>query len=1462
MFTLNNTVPVKTMKLSYKLLLTCGIALFISSNALGQEFGISYLDESYESQIYSGDDDLQLDWSPPVPVLLNAVTDSISNDTAGQLTTHQVGFLVPEFDYQPYGLLRGRQIVITFPPEFNTSTIISVSYRDTDDQSTDPIIEWVYIYAQSVVVVFDKDIRGPNGNYHAYINLTSIQNPVQAGSYRVAVKVDNRLRQTIAGPSLSDAFDIIPDEPHTITIEPAEDLNLSVGQGILFKGIVEDKYGNLIEGAELEWELDPSMDMIGTLYGSFLLTSKTGIGRVLAEYGDLEGSSGLITVSQGNGYEIRISQDADTVTAGQALHKDIIIEIVDQFGNRMEDYAGQIWFSSNDSQAEIIYNEENPYQFTEEDKGRRVFAGADFIFKTPGPQILTVTDGARTASNNNIFVISDGAYYFDVSYPEFIYAGQPFDLVIENAIDNVGNPFYGKITVTGGEIAPDGTTPIVPDIYVFNGSGATQVWLFAAGANAFNLSIGDYSRELALNVEPGNIGRLEFELDERQYVGHTFYGSPTLTVFDRFDNLKTNISESGIVFEISVDDGQVLPSTISSDLFGSGEASLIISDMVYTGPAGRRDVTVSEPGSGATINTEFYANGVNLQISENYQIASVVPQGWHVSMRGNLWNPGNETPISITYETGFVVGDTIIGEGKRPFKCIPLPYNASDCRYYTYSAADVEPGQYEYINIIEAFYKIEGDTIITTLTNSTEVEVLAFDEFVLEAFSLPVRGFSVIYEDSAKLILENSNSYPNVAQLNFSINIVNDDKKYFLGALPLEFNWESQTDPVIPLAFSDHIAPGNYQYEVRIAATMVDDQGAMVRYESYFNLDNHIDIVDYNKFSVDGETIIPRVSSPNREVAFTFELNVDGINAVLLDGGKTFLSVTDGSTTGTARMREDTYELYPGSNSIKSGNIFVPESWKGKDLTGTLKVIGSEAGILPVDTTLIFDFPLIVQSIPALKVISVDVDAPNAPYLNVGQRFGLVALVANLSTFDISPDIVVRITTSGNSLGENGEIEIVVPGLMAGETAVLTPTVFADTLPNPLEEFKADIDHIEGVEILPSSDNQAVIVIQKAVSVDLSPAVVNIPGVVPMIDYAEQFAIQVTFENFDRTRIEGGLLELQYSGPGDFGIGFPNIKDFDSLVVWQLTAPRLNVNSAFYLVWKEAPLDLNTGEPINVSTVPIEIRFVVREAITRLEVIADPINATRPLQRGVRSPVLSLAITNSTNDVRNNVELKTIVLSLFDKDDRQIDARNIVCAEDFDFYINDQVVGQGQLLENNLAYKFSNVVLFPSEEIVLELQMTPDINTEYDYFRLLVDGKSITAQIIEGPRAGTEVPVTGLGEQPLKVNFRRAIIAETLQSSFKNYPNPFDPGRSRTELRYFLDSDSDVDIHIYTATGEKVIEMHFAAGSTGGSAGPNLGVFWDGRNGKGDMVLNGVYIAVIEVSATGQKCKLKMAVVK
>lgn len=116
---------------------------------------------------------------------------------------------------------------------------------------------------------------------------------------------------------------------------------------------------------------------------------------------------------------------------------------------------------------------------------------------------------------------------------------------------------------------------------------------------------------------------------------------------------------------------------------------------------------------------------------------------------------------------------------------------------------------------------------------------------------------------------------------------------------------------------------------------------------------------------------------------------------------------------------------------------------------------------------------------------------------------------------------------------------------------------------------------------------------------------------------------------------------------------------------------------------------------------------------------------------------------------------------------------------------------------------------------------------------------------------------TGLA---FKLNSGPAVLFEAKFENFYNYPNPFGADES-TSFIYTLPQDSDLALEIYTLLGELVWKKSFSANEAQGKAGPHKGdITWNGFNGKGKRVLNGVYLAVLKTN--NGTVMTKVAVVK
>ena len=119
-------------------------------------------------------------------------------------------------------------------------------------------------------------------------------------------------------------------------------------------------------------------------------------------------------------------------------------------------------------------------------------------------------------------------------------------------------------------------------------------------------------------------------------------------------------------------------------------------------------------------------------------------------------------------------------------------------------------------------------------------------------------------------------------------------------------------------------------------------------------------------------------------------------------------------------------------------------------------------------------------------------------------------------------------------------------------------------------------------------------------------------------------------------------------------------------------------------------------------------------------------------------------------------------------------------------------------------------------------------------------------------------PVNNLNIQSPSIS----IVSSNPDEIFGNYPNPFGVAEGTTSFVFFMDNPGDASIKIYTLLGELV----WSAEETGLDRGLYDGLIkWDGNNGAGRQVLNGVYLSVIKISYSGgssESYRTKVAFIK
>ena len=492
----------------------------------------------------------QHDYRPqPQPLIegpLNSVTDSLSIGVAGEQDTHKVGFIIPDAIIEPKG-----EIWISFNTTFDAGGINPDSTRyyddDTDNDGDEPKVDTSYVLAQTVIIRLDDGMPADMGSR---INLMfgPVRNNI-AGNYIVTVMIVDSLGNAIYTPTSSSLFAIAPAALDSIAFTPAYSLEIPSDSVVYFAAAGYDVFGNLITGLNFEWGV--TVDSCGDVNSGIFRGLKIGKCHVTASALTVMDSTGILTVVPGRLDRFEVTGFPASVAAGAFFPNPILVTAYDIHDNVKYDMQDSVYFYADDDSAQILFDEDNQYQFQAADSGRHTFVGTGFILKSAGARHVGFTNATDTTLSPAITVTPRPITSFNFTVVLTQTAGVAFNLSVNNAVDQYGNLTNGNVIVDdypggGGGNSPDGVPPLFNIIPISNGAGSAYQTLTNAVPTVLKGVGGTatvYTDTIA--VLPGVAGALELTVyPDTITAGETFPVDPTVTVKDIFGNVKTNFSDT------------------------------------------------------------------------------------------------------------------------------------------------------------------------------------------------------------------------------------------------------------------------------------------------------------------------------------------------------------------------------------------------------------------------------------------------------------------------------------------------------------------------------------------------------------------------------------------------------------------------------------------------------------------------------------------------------------------------------------------------------------------------------------------------------------------------------------------------------------------------------------------------------------------------------------------------------
>ena len=490
------------------------------------------------------------------------------------------------------------------------------------------------------------------------------------------------------------------------------------------------------------------------------------------------------------------------------------------------------------------------------------------------------------------------------------------------------------------------------------------------------------------------------------------------------------------------------------------------------------------------------------------------------------------------------------------------------------------------------------------------------------------------------------------------------------------------------------------------------------------------------------------------------------------------------------------------------------------------------------------------DSLIATRILNLEVVAPNAPNINVSQDIQLRAIVENLSNTDIE-NLRLHLKSDGQSYFET---ETVVSVKSNSQEEILIDVTVAED--SSTEMFTLNIISPD-VEVLDPVDNTALIIKQTPADLNLTYDLIGVNSGV--INPGHEFTLAVELHNNGTEETSPVHYEIS-TDKIDFGDKYSSegiIYEHD-LSLFTFVAPIEENTYEIIFNLLTVPTALNTGSQAKIDRQSFSFVIKVESVEGDLLVDVQPVG-TNLIIPGRSKEMFELNLTNRINISDANIKLNRAIVTFMDENHMPVNLDEYLNTYQSGFYVQNKLISTSQLDNNKLALSFEDIVIQPGYnqsvifKALFEKSYEPSVNVIFDY-------NSIDAVYEKGPLEGQNPVISSLDNESSKtISF--VFKGSSLEESVIVENNPFDPEKEPLRFSFELDIASAVQYRIFTLMGEEVFSENVSFGSEGATLGENI-FEWDADNNNGHKILNGVYIVMIKIMATGETVKSKVAVIR
>ncbi|MEJ2636278.1 MAG: hypothetical protein P8184_13430, partial [Calditrichia bacterium] len=529
--------------------------------------------------------------------------------------------------------------------------------------------------------------------------------------------------------------------------------------------------------------------------------------------------------------------------------------------------------------------------------------------------------------------------------------------------------------------------------------------------------------------------------------------------------------------------------------------------------------------------------------------------------------------------------------------------------------------------------------------------------------------------------------------------------------------------------------------------------------------------------------------------------------------------------------------------------------------------------------------PIIVLSRAEIKlspdIVIRNIAGDNIDTLSTNQTFSVQASLASVSSQIASQRTAQLLFPAGSDFRVTGVNPKPFNGTTVNWDVSAPANVAGPTIISPVKVIVWGVDSNSGQTIGPDTTERSLTLEPQAI-VGLRLEITDPASArLGRLSYNQEFTVRATITHIGSKLKGGGKINLNMNSSDSIRVlqSDPYFQWPDSVVTWRLKTPNKRITSSINVNFAagSVPIDKNSGQPAaldslnGVASIPV---FTERYNLT-----VSRIGQIRPEkfnQQNSEFPIMGLMVENKQPAEGIPILIKGFEIKLLNNVGGALSQPEVLLQKitivDSSYYTSldkpsaqptiyaDTVISAGMSNPFTLPFKeFMRVV--PIEQKNLIVLVETDASSPNKSFRLQIEKISAFEET-----TGNEVQVVDSVGNPFNPQSELSsselvtVISSAKEKIFSNYPNPFGIEQNYTSFVFWMDGPGSAEIRIYTLLGGLVYSHKKnlpAAGLYDGA------LRWDGVNNAGNRVLNGVYIAIINIKDGSNKSyKTKIAYIK